>query len=52
MTGDGLRFAIRGGELAAVAALDAMAGPDTVDGRGWRLALPREERRDRAASAA
>jgi flavin-dependent dehydrogenase len=26
MTGDGLRFAIRGGELAAAAALDALAG--------------------------
>jgi len=29
MTGDGLRFAVRGGELAAAAALDALA-------RGWR----------------
>jgi flavin-dependent dehydrogenase len=29
MTGDGLRFAIRGGELAAAAALDALA-------HGWR----------------
>ena len=29
MTGDGLRFAIRGGELAASAALDALA-------HGWR----------------
>src|SRR5262249_43087706 len=28
MTGDGLRFAIRGGELAAASALDALA-------RGW-----------------
>ena len=26
MTGDGLRFAVRGGELAAAAALDALAG--------------------------
>ena len=32
------------GDLAL--ALDAMAGPDAIDGRGWRLALPRETRRD------
>jgi len=31
------------GDLAV--ALDAMVGPDAVDGRGWRLALPRETRR-------
>jgi flavin-dependent dehydrogenase len=34
MTGDGLRFAIRGGELAASAALDALA-------HGWRDVHPR-----------
>ena len=31
------------GDLAI--ALDAMAGPDAIDGRGWRLALPRDTRR-------
>jgi amidase len=31
------------GDLAI--ALDAMAGPDAIDGRGWRLALPRDSRR-------
>jgi flavin-dependent dehydrogenase len=34
MTGDGLRFAVRGGELAANAALDALAG-------GWAGVQPR-----------
>ena len=32
------------GDLAV--ALEAMGGPDAVDGRGWRLALPRESRRE------
>lgn len=30
-------------------ALDAMAGPDDIDGRGWRLALPRDTRRELGA---
>ena len=33
----------RGAEDLAIA-LDAMAGPDPIDGRGWKLALPRAER--------
>src|SRR5262249_33874031 len=40
MTGDGLRFAIRGGELAADAALDALA-------QGWPGVHARLERRRR-----
>jgi flavin-dependent dehydrogenase len=45
MTGDGLRFAVRGGELAAQAALDALA-------HGWTGVhdrLARERRREFAA---
>src|SRR6185369_7502406 len=26
-------------------ALDAMAGPDEIDGRGWKLALPRSRKK-------
>ena len=45
MTGDGLRFAVRGGELAAAAALEALAN-------GWsgvHARLARERRREFAA---
>ncbi len=45
MTGDGLRFAVEGGELAAVAALDALQG-------GWREVHARLAARRRHAFAA
>jgi len=45
MTGDGLRFAVRGGELAAMAVLDALA-------HGWRGVHARHAARRRAAFGA
>ncbi len=45
MTGDGLRFAVRGGELAAAAALEALANGWT----GVHARLARERRREFAA---
>ena len=45
MTGDGLRFAVRGGELAALAALGALAGTSRVP----HVALAQMRRREFAA---
>jgi len=54
MTGDGLRFAVRGGELAAEAALDALAngwsGVHARSGRWWRRRAASRRRRWAAAS--
>ena len=39
----------RGAEDLEIA-MDAMAGPDAIDGRGWTLTLPRRRRRSCATS--